>query len=342
MRRYPNGPPGASIDIALSVSVSVGRNDAGGGRAARAACAAPPAPVACLPVSACGANSSIFARADRLGCRIDGARSPQRLARASGRAARQQRSDLAGIDDLPRQLDLLRLPVRRSGRRSIADDDPVLVGRRAVLQRPQREALHRPGALAVRPAADFLVAVTLHGAIDRHAVPVLQHHARLERRVEAVADLGHDVRGRIRRADHLDQERQRRDLALERCGARVARVRIAQPRDGVRQLDVERVVAELVDLRAQDAQALHRIEPVARALERQVRVDALEHALDAVDQPQALAATQRARGQEWARQLCGLANPQSAFASSGARLPAVGAGGAPADGRMTFASAIPF
>ena len=108
-----------------------------------------------------------------------------------------------------------------------------------------------------------------------------------------MADLGHDVGGRIHRADHFDQEWQRRDLALERCWAGVARVRIAEPRDGVRQFEVERVVAQLSDLRAEDAQALYRIEPVTRALERQVGVDTLEHALDAVDQPQALGGGER-------------------------------------------------
>ena len=65
-------------------------------------------------------------------------------------------------------------------------------------------------------------------------------------------------------------------------------MRIAQAGDEVGELEMERVVGELVDLRTQNAQSLHRIGAVTCPLQRQVRVDAVDHRLDAFDQPQPL------------------------------------------------------
>jgi hypothetical protein len=174
----------------------------------------------------------------------------------------------------------------------------VLVGRRAVAEGPQREALDGPRPQAVRAPADFLLAVAPHRQVDRHAVPELQHDPWLERRVQAGRHLGHHVGGVGGGPDHLDQERQRGDLAGERRRARVAGVRVAQAGHDVGELDVEGVVVELLELAAEDPQALHRVEAVARALQRQVGVDALQHQLDAVDQPQPLRGGERARRQE--------------------------------------------
>ena len=87
---------------------------------------------------------------------------------------------------------------------------------------------------------------------------------------------------------------------------------VAQPGDDVRQLDVERVVGEFVDLAAQDAQPLHGIESVARALQRQVGVDAFEHPLDAVDEPQPFGGGQRSGRQERTGQRLGRRRGRSA------------------------------
>jgi hypothetical protein len=126
------------------------------------------------------------------------------------------------------------------------------------------------------------------GAVDRHAVPVLHDDAGNEARIEPLADLGDDVGRRGVRPVHLDQERQRRDLAGERRRPRVARVVVAHLRDDRGELDVERVVVERAHLRAQDPQPLHRIEAVARALERQMGVDAADHGLECFEQAQPL------------------------------------------------------
>jgi hypothetical protein len=119
--------------------------------------------------------------------------------------------------------------------------------------------------------------VALHGAIDRDAVPVLQDDTRLERRIEPRPDA---VSRRTFGASAVPiistRNGTRRDLVREGARARVPRVRVAHTRDDVGQLDVESVVGELIELTAEDAQALDRIEAVSRPFERQVRVDALE------------------------------------------------------------------
>ena len=63
---------------------------------------------------------------------------------------------------------------------------------------------------------------------------------------------------------------------------------VAQPVEDVVDLRIEVFGAEAFRLHAQDANALHRIETVARALQRQVGVGALEQRLEAVEQGEAL------------------------------------------------------
>ena len=188
---------------------------------------------------------------------------------------------------------------------AVTDDHPFLVGRRAVLQGAQRQALCRPSSLAVGSAADLGLAVALHGAIDRHAIPVLEHHTGAERSRQPVTDLGDHIGGRARRADHLDQEGQGGHLVRQRDRSCIAGVGVAQAGDEVGQLEMERLVGELVDLRAQNAQSLYGIGAVARPLQRQVRVDTADHRFDPFDQPQSLGSGQRAGREEGSRQRAG-------------------------------------
>ena len=164
----------------------------------------------------------------------------------------------------------------------------MLIRGRAVLKGPERETLHRPGPLRVGTPADVAIAVALHRAIDRHAVPVLQDDTGLERAIETAAHFRDDVGRGVECADHLDEERKRGNLARQRARSRIPGMRVPKPRYDVRQLVVEAVVGQFLDLRAEDAQALDRIESVACALEWQVGVDAVEDDFDAVDQSAAV------------------------------------------------------
>ena len=248
--------------------------------------------------------------------RVDGARTAQQLRATALRAAVEQRRHRAGIDDLPRHAHFPRPADRIAGsvRLAVADGDPLLVGRRAELHRAEGQAHHRRGAHAVGAAGAFLVGVAHHGAVDRHAVPVLDHDAGDEARVEPLADLGDDVGRRGIRPVHLDEKRQRRDLAGERRRPGVAGVVVAQLRHDRRQLDVESVVVERAHLGAEDSQPLHRIEAVARALQRQMGVDAADHRLERGEDAQPLGGRERRRrGQGRLRRVArgrGLAAPR--------------------------------
>ena len=183
---------------------------------------------------------------------------------------------------------------------AIADDDPLLVGRRPVPQCPHGQRLNRPGSPRIRPAAGLLVGVPVHRAVDRDGVPPQHLHARAEMFV--VVDQGgvrRDARHQIarsgRRPAHLNGERQHGRPSLQRRRAEVAGVRVAQLGQHAGNLGMEGQRVEHVAALPQQPQPLHRIDAVRRALQRQMRVQPVDQTEEHIHDRAALIGIHRSK-----------------------------------------------
>jgi hypothetical protein len=111
---------------------------------------------------------------------------------------------------------------------------------------------------------------------------------------ESLHDVRHEVAPRARLEVVLDHEGQERDPLRERLGEKVVGVQVAHRREDRLHLAVEfhlRPALEgvgLLEAAAHEAQPLHRVHRVHRALERQVHVVLLEEDEGLVDERAAL------------------------------------------------------
>src|SRR4029453_10826398 len=134
---------------------------------------------------------------DGLCAGVDGAPASRRERLASGGSA-------IGVDPLPAQPDFARPPLQAA----IADQYPLLVGRRRVLQRAEGHRFEGARAPGVGPTPGLALRVQVDRTIERHAVPVVDRHALDEVAVanRPAVGLGHHIGGLFAWSKCLDEK----------------------------------------------------------------------------------------------------------------------------------------
>ena len=179
--------------------------------------------------------------------------------------------------------------------RSVADDDPALVGWRTDSERAERQRVERSRHGAVGSAAALARAAVPHGVGDRYAVPLDDLHAFDEIGVghELADHLRHDEPWRDVGTELLDEERQPGRRTGEGRWGDVRGVRVAQVGQDAADLAMEGVVRHQPCSFMESSQLLHRVDAVHRPLQRKVHVQPVEQVGEHRDDVGALGLGQR-------------------------------------------------
>ena len=177
----------------------------------------------------------------------------------------------------------------------VPEDDPVLVRRRPVVERAERQRLQGPGPARVGPPAGLAVGVDLHRAGERDAVPPLEPDARPRTSrspsttpavlVTRNCGSSYGPYCSTRKGRAATWPRRLPGPMYRVCASR-SRVTIAGDRE------VELGVAEVGGPAAQQLELVHRVDRVRRPLGRQVGVGTAEHRDQGVEHLLALAAVE--------------------------------------------------
>ena len=180
---------------------------------------------------------------------------------------------------------------------TIADDDPLLVGRRRVFERTKRQRFERTREPGIGTPAGFRLGMQLDGAVKRNPVPVIDGDPFEEIGVthRPLIDFRHHVAALAVNHIRFHQERQARHRVFTRPRPMVLRVRVAQTIHQQGQLAMKLQIAHRRQLLAQMLQPANHIDTVKRTLQRQVRVNAAEHLRQRIDDVQTLGPCQRRR-----------------------------------------------
>ena len=250
-----------------------------------------------------------------LGGRVDGStRAGGGGAARGGRLAETRRASPAGSRAAGPSVD-------------VGDHYPVLVGWRAVVERPQCQRFQRPGAARIGAPAGLTLRVEVTGPIKRNPVPPSDRHPWLEVPVayDLPVDLGDDVFWRIRRTIDLDQKGQGRDRILEPLRSEVLRVCITETIDHERQFAMELEIKG-GDLLAEMLDGPQDVKAVEGSFEWQMCIHPVQYLCPGIEDIQPSAPAERKRwkladfgGQQASRVAWG--RPSAALTDSGAPVP---------------------